>query len=193
MGSLVIPGAYKIDIAVEAFPQKVASYGLPVLNSLVGVDYRAIAYLGSQLVNGTNHAILVLAKPVTQDPVTTLKVVILHEKMIDEIKYEFTIGSIGESILTYGPGIPGGLTAPESFADTAEEAAALWAKCEPMVGASYVPKCVLATGVVNGIKTIVLAEATLSTLPTVQKAVVMYLLTKPDGEVTLSDIQDLEF
>jgi hypothetical protein len=191
MVSQVIAGGWKIDIAVQAFPQKVASYGLPVLQDLVGVDYNAVAYLGSQVVNGINHAILVQAKVVAPDALTTLKVAVLHEKPIDAIKSEFSILGFGDPILTYRPGLAGGITAPVSFIDTAKEAAELWEKCEKPLGMHYETACVLGTQVVAGVKTAILAEAAPVVPEATKKAVVMYIWTKVDGEVVLDSVEDI--
>lgn len=51
-------GAWKVSIVTGAMPQKVATAIGSLAETLLGATYTPIAYLGSQLVNGTNHAIL---------------------------------------------------------------------------------------------------------------------------------------
>ncbi len=43
-------------------PQKVATDFTAVTSELVGADYESIAYLGSQVVNGTNYRILCIQR-----------------------------------------------------------------------------------------------------------------------------------
>ena len=49
-------GSWDINISKD-FPQKIAT-AVADLNNLVGAEYNPIAYIGSQVVNGTNHAVL---------------------------------------------------------------------------------------------------------------------------------------
>ena len=48
-------------------PQKVQSDFTAVTSELVGAEYEPIAYLGSQVVNGTNYRILALQKMIAQN------------------------------------------------------------------------------------------------------------------------------
>ncbi len=49
--------------------------------NLVGVSYKPVAYLGSQVVAGTNYAILCAATPATLDPVQTYAVMYLYKDL----------------------------------------------------------------------------------------------------------------
>lgn len=51
-------GNWEVKVAVDAMPQKVATAFGKVFEGFVGAQYTPIAYLGSQIVNGENHAIL---------------------------------------------------------------------------------------------------------------------------------------
>lgn len=54
-------GSWNIDEVKGCnLPQKAQSAFTAVTSDLVGADYEPIAYLGSQLVNGTNYRILAL-------------------------------------------------------------------------------------------------------------------------------------
>jgi hypothetical protein len=74
-GDWVVP-----EIAGGALPQRVAT-GFGQCNKKRGVRYTPILYLGSQLVEGTNHAILCTARPAVKDPTTELVIVYLHEAL----------------------------------------------------------------------------------------------------------------
>lgn len=51
-------GSWKIDVNLNGMPQKIATAFEKVKETLVGAEYEFIAYLGSQEVNGVNHAVL---------------------------------------------------------------------------------------------------------------------------------------
>ena len=71
-------GSWNVDIQVGKFPQKVAS-ALADLQ-LVGAMYEPIAYVGSQVVNGTNHAVLAKQVLTTGKDVENVVVMIFNEK-----------------------------------------------------------------------------------------------------------------
>ena len=50
-------------------PQKVASAFVAVTGGLTGADYMPIAFLGSQIVKGTNYRILALQTLTTANPI----------------------------------------------------------------------------------------------------------------------------
>jgi len=50
-------GAWEVKVSTSGMPQKVAT-AFDQLNEMVGAEYTFVAYLGSQVVNGTNHAVL---------------------------------------------------------------------------------------------------------------------------------------
>ena len=57
----MILGGWNLDeVKGCSLPQKVATDFTAVTSELVGADYEPIAYLGSQVVNGTNYWILAL-------------------------------------------------------------------------------------------------------------------------------------
>lgn len=71
-------GSWEINVQVGKYPQKVAS-ALEQLDNIVGAEYTPIAYLGSQVVNGTNHAVLAEQKLVLGKDVTNVVLIIFHE------------------------------------------------------------------------------------------------------------------
>jgi hypothetical protein len=190
----MLAGGYKVDIAVGMLPQKVASFGMEVLNDRVGAKFSPVAYLGSQVVNGVNHAILTVKTLVTNPPVKALCVVVLNEKPGDGVKTDFTVVSIGDDILTYAaPGVVGGYAEPENFAATAVEAIDLWAKCEKPIGKNFDPKCILATQIVAGKNVVILAESKVVAPDARTGADMLTLWSKIDGTVEVTDIKDIEF
>lgn len=51
------------------------------LENLVGVDYTPVAYLGSQVVAGTNHCFLCLSRVVVPDAVPDYKLIFIYEDL----------------------------------------------------------------------------------------------------------------
>ena len=51
-------GSWEIDVTVGSMPEKVATAFGQMSETLLGAAYEPIAYLGSQVVNGTNYAVL---------------------------------------------------------------------------------------------------------------------------------------
>lgn len=62
-----------------AIPSKVADAFSAAMEGLDGVSYKPVAYLGSQVVAGSNYAVLCVATPVTADPVPYLAVVTVYD------------------------------------------------------------------------------------------------------------------
>ena len=51
------------------------------LGKLVGVDYKPVAYLGSQVVAGTNHCFLCLSRVVIPDAIPNYKLIFIYEDL----------------------------------------------------------------------------------------------------------------
>lgn len=70
-------GNWDIKVSNE-MPQKIAT-AFEGLNEMVGAEYTFIAYLGCQVVNGTNHAILAEQKLILGNDVKNVVLIIFHE------------------------------------------------------------------------------------------------------------------
>jgi hypothetical protein len=68
-------GGWIFQVSLDAMPEKVASAIIELNEILIGAKYRPIAYLGSQVVNGTNYA--VLAEQIISDAASTKNVVLI--------------------------------------------------------------------------------------------------------------------
>ena len=68
--------------------------------TLTGIDYHPIAYLGSQIVAGTNYCFLAQAKPVIPDAQPSFKLVFLYEKLDGTVEVlsivDFDFGALCE-------------------------------------------------------------------------------------------------
>lgn len=73
-------GSYEVNVQCGKLPQNVATYFDETMSKLLGASYVAVAYLGSQVVNGTNHAILCEQTVLTGRDTKNAVLVVLNEK-----------------------------------------------------------------------------------------------------------------
>ena len=73
-------GNWEIAIEIGRIPQKIASAIIDLEEKLVGAEYEPIAYLGSQVVNGVNHAVLAKQIITTGRDTENIVVLIFNEK-----------------------------------------------------------------------------------------------------------------
>lgn len=71
-------GWYVNDATGTTLPENVQMAYETAMTGLVGVSYTPVAYLGSQVVAGSNYAVLCRATTVTAEPATALAVVIIY-------------------------------------------------------------------------------------------------------------------
>ena len=73
-------GSWKIDVVTGGMPQKVATAFAECTEKLIGAEYTPIAYVGSQIVNGINHAILAEQTVLTGKDTKNIVLMIFNEK-----------------------------------------------------------------------------------------------------------------
>lgn len=129
------------------------------LDGMVGANYTPVAYLGSQVVAGTNHAIFCRVAPVYPDAEETYVIVYLYEDLDGNVEITETIDSNRNTDLS-DRGLEGGWNLPESPDLTDEAKTALEKALEGMVGATYTPVALLSTQVVAGTNYCILCEIT---------------------------------
>jgi len=146
-------GNWEVKVAVDAMPQKVATAFGKVFEGFVGAEYTPIAYLGSQIVNGENHAILAEQLLVTGKDTKNVVVIILNQKGED-----FTLVNI-ERVVESGAAL-GGTVVDVKTSIPEDAKAAFDAVLGENVGASVKPFALLATQVVKGTNYVFAAEVT---------------------------------
>lgn len=73
-------------------PQKVQSAFTAVTGELTGADYEPIAYLGSQITNGTNYRILAIQKLITPNAEKRIVKMIIHEELDGSVRLSSVSG-----------------------------------------------------------------------------------------------------
>jgi hypothetical protein len=157
-------GSWEINVAVESMPQKIASAMGKLQEQLIGAEYKPIAYLGSQLVNGVNHAVLAEQTILSGKDTKNVVVLIFNEKGM-----ECTLVNI-ERVVEGGDGM--GAVEVNVKTDIPADALAAYAKVmDGFAGSDVKPFALLATQVVAGIDYIFAAEMKLVTAEPVSKVV----------------------
>ena len=163
------------------------------LENLLGVSYVPVAYLGSQVVAGTNHAFLVQATVVYPGAVPTYALMYLYEDLQGGVQLMNVadlpiVPQEDGTAAALEEGLMGGWAYAESPEVTDEMQARLDKALEGLVGASYLPVANLGTQVVAGLNRCLLCKIS---APQPHYALV-YVYEKPDGGAELSQVIDLD-
>ena len=167
------------------------------LETLVGVDYVPVAYLGSQVVAGTNHVFLVKATVVYPGAQPSYALIYLYQ----DLQGNVTLMNIAD--LPIVPQEDGTVTVPEAelmggwyYADAPEITEDIQARLdkalEGLVGAAYVPVANLGEQVVAGLNRCLLCQVT-PVVPDAQPHyALVYVYEQLDGGAELSRVIDLD-
>lgn len=123
--------------------------------NLVGAEYTPVAYIGDQVVAGTNHCILCKIATITPGAVETYAIVYLYEDLEGNVEITDIVGSDAEIAATCETG---GWNETESPNITKDARAALEKAIEGLTGASYTPVAYLANQAVAGTNYSILCE-----------------------------------
>jgi len=127
--------------------------------NLAGGTYEPVAYIGSQVVAGTNHRILCKFTPATKDPQSTYAIVTVYEDLEGNAEITEILHSEAEVNVT-DVVFDGGWFAPETTKVPKEAVDALVKASANVVGATYHPVVLLGTQIVAGINYCMLCEVT---------------------------------
>lgn len=171
-------GTWDINIVVGSLPEKVATAFFNV--NILGAEYTPIAYIGSQVVNGINHAVLAEQILTTGRDTKNVVLMIFNEKGMD-----VTLVDI-ERVVESGEGFGG--TVVDVQTDIPKDAIAEFdIALRDFVGSNVKPFALLATQVVKGIDYIFAAELTTVTETPVKKFVIV-TVNSLDHSVIFADV-----
>ena len=163
-------GGWNIDVKRNAMPQKIATAFSSVAEQLMGASYEFIAYLGTQAVNGINHAVLAQQTVVTGKDTNNAVVMVFNEKagsmdvaLTDIRRIVESGGALGGTNVNMSTTIP--KEAQEAFESV------------PYVGAKLVPIAYVGTKVTKGTNYILIVEMT----PVVQDPVKELVIVTVDS------------
>ena len=184
-------GSWTVTDSPE-IPGEVRTLFDEAMAGLVGVNYEPIAYLGSQIVAGYNHALFCRATAVVPDAVPYYAVVILYEDLnakatLSDIKALTPDGRFDENAGT-AETLAGGWSAPE----TQDEGLAAFGKAtENLLGAEYLPIAVTGEQPVSGRNYCVFCLAKAVTPSPRPCYCFAHVYRNPDGNVSLTDVTPL--
>ena len=171
-------GSWNIDIKVGTLPEKVATAFFNV--ELMGAEYIPIAYIGSQVVNGINHAVLAEQLLTTGKDTKNVVLMIFNEKGMD-----CNLINI-ERVVESGEGMGG--TVVDVQTDIPKDAMVEFELVlKDFVGSAVKPFALLATQVVKGVDYIFAAEVTLVAETPVKKFAIVTVNTF-DHSIKFADI-----
>ena len=136
-------GSYDVNVMIGKLPQKVATYFDEAVGKLLGATYAPVAYLGSQIVNGTNHALLCEQTVLTGRDTKNAVLMVLNEK-----PEGFSLASITPIVESGAP--LGGITVDVTADIPADAQAAFDKAFAQFVGSNLTPFALLATQAVHG-------------------------------------------
>ena len=157
-------GTWNIDVSVGSMPEKVATAMVKLNEDLLGAEYTPIAYLGSQIVNGTNHAVLAEQLVLSGRDTKNVVLIIFNEKPGD---INLTLVNI-ERVVEGGHG--DGAVNVDVQTEIPTDAMVIFDKViADFVGSAVDPFALLATQVVKGVNYIFAAEVKTMTEVPVKK------------------------
>lgn len=174
-------GGWNVNVSV-AMPQKVATAMAKLSETMLGAEYTPIFYLGSQVVNGVNHAVLAEQLITTGKDTKNIVIVILNEK-----PGAMELSLVGIDRILESGGQLGG-TVIDVVIHPSDDVQAVWTDAfEGFVGMKMTPLALLGTKMVNGTNYTYVAEAEPVTLEPVKKVVLVTINTKLK-QVSITDI-----
>lgn len=147
-------GIWNIDVNTHAMPQKVATAIAALDTQLIGTEYKFIAYLGTQQVNGINHAVLAEQTVLTGKDSKNIVILIFNEKPNEDKVTLVSIDRVLESGLP-----PGGTNIDVKVdEDIPEDVIEIWMDaCHHCLGSRMIPIVLLGTKVTNSLNYIFVA------------------------------------
>lgn len=175
-------GNWNVKVSTSTMPQKVATAVSALGETLLGAEYEPIAYLGSQTVNGINHAVLAEQTIVAGRDTQNVVLLVFNEK-----PNQNEVSLVGIERVVEG-GLPLGGTQINVQTELNDEAAEVWndAFCD-FVGSNVQAFAQLGTQVVNGVNYIYAATVT-PVVPNAAARVVIVTINRASREVVFTDL-----
>ena len=151
----MLPGGWQGSDSME-ITDEIREMVEQATTNMIGANYTPVAYIGRQIVNGTNHKILVKIAPVTPDATETYAIVTIYEDLQGNVEMKEILNCDAEVV----QGSPMGGWQDMVPAKTEASEKALADAAAKMAGAEYKEVCCLRTQIVNGTNYCLLCEIT---------------------------------
>lgn len=178
-------GGWTANVITGGMPEAIATAIGKLADQLIGAEYNPIAYLGSQVVNGTNHAVLAEQTVITGRDTKNIVVLIFNEKDKAGELPEVTLVGI-ERVLEGGSGM-GGLEINASTKIPVEAQEALDSVMKGFVGSKVEPFAYLGQQVVKGINYVLAAKVT-PVYPDAETSIEIVTVNAMVGKINFTDL-----
>ena len=158
-------------------------------------DYRdekptAVAYIGSQIVSGTNHAYVCRMPALTEGGAETYAIAVIYEDLSGNCIFRDLYASDAETSIYDGENLAGGWTQAADPTVTEDVREALAQALEGITGAQHPPVAVLATQVVAGTNYAILCEVTPVVPNPESHPAIVFLYVGVNGEREILNVFD---
>lgn len=187
-------GGWRLYTEAETpeIPKDIQAVFDKAMEEFTGAEYSIVAYLGSQIVSGTNYEFLCNSTRTTAKPVTTLKLVTIYEDLEGKVEIseiaDINVTEYTEEKDMKFEQLSGAFQADKAIGGRlSEEVQIAYDKAmENLMGVSYEPIALLASQIVSGNNYAILCKATSVTeKPCTKLAVVtIYADLKSNAEIT---------
>lgn len=173
--------------ASKAFTKATAEY--------TGMTLEPVALLGTQVVSGTNYMFLCKGTTVTENPITSLKIVVVYNDLnnkssITSVKdFDYT-KYVNKDIPTNTEQLSGGWTVYQDTKSAAlsDEVKEAFTKATSVAGAQYIPIAYLGNQVVSGTNYAVLSLVKTVTAESIYSINVLTIYADLNGDVKLTSV-----
>ena len=160
------------------------------MEKLVGVNYEPIAYLGSQVVAGTNHCFLCKSTVVRPGATPFYSLVYIYEDLSKNCKI-LNIQEVELPGARDGKAPLGGFTFAENPAITPEIASVMDKASASKLGATYEPVANIGSQVINGTNHVIFCKIT-PVAPNAQSTFALVQVAETvDGKCTIAEVDDI--
>ena len=173
--------------ASPAVPAEASAALTKALEGFTGANYEPVAYLGKQVVNGTNYALLCRETKVVQNPTETWAIVIVYQDLQGNAKIaEVRDSGVATNLPTES--VTGGWSIPQDLAVSSDLQAKFAKAMESKLGVSYTPIAVVAQQVVSGMNYAFLCEGTTTTANPETNYYIAIVYVDAQGNPSVTDI-----
>lgn len=189
------------DVTAAALPQDAQEAFDKATEGFLGNDLTPVVLLGTQVVAGTNYAILCKSELVTAEPVVSYQVAIIYKdlegnaEIIDVTDFNVAGYTEGDGADISAETLAGGWQVPEEYTVVAlpENVQAAFDKAlEGWTGSNQEPLAYLASQVVSGTNYAILCHSTLVTKEPVSGISVVTIYEDLQGNAKISNIHVID-
>ena len=187
------------DETVAVLPDDVQEAFDKALEGYTGVGFTPVAYLGSQVVSGTNYKILCKGTTVTANPETSYYTVTIYQDLdgnaeVSEVK-DFNLEDYNTDVEVETTQLAGGWSVNDSYQVVnlpADVQSAFDGATKDLLGVKYDPIAYLGSQVVSGTNYMILCHTTTSDANATEGMAIITVYQDLDGNSELLHVNQLD-